>query len=70
MRRLARQFRRDLLDLTLHSGTGTSHIGGELSVVEILTAPLTDLFPLYGLTADAVLAAARRVLADKGSRAA
>jgi transketolase len=36
LRRLARQFRRDLLDLTLHSGTGTSHIGGELSVVEIL----------------------------------
>jgi len=26
-----------LLDLTLHSGTGSSHIGGELSVVEILT---------------------------------
>jgi transketolase len=36
--RLALQSRRDLLDLTLHSGTGTSHIGGELSVVEILTA--------------------------------
>ena len=37
LRRLCRQFRRDLLDLTLHSGTGSSHIGGELSVVEILT---------------------------------
>jgi transketolase len=36
--RLALQFRRDLVDLTLHSGTGTSHVGGELSVVEILTA--------------------------------
>ena len=37
LRRLCHQFRRDLLDLTLHSGTGSSHIGGELSVVEILT---------------------------------
>lgn len=36
LRWLCRQFRRDLLDLTLHSGTGTSHIGGELSVVELL----------------------------------
>lgn len=35
---LARQFRRDLLDLTLHSGTGSSHLGGELSLVEILAA--------------------------------
>jgi transketolase len=34
------------------------------------SAPLADLFPHYGLTAEAVLAAARRVLADKGSRAA
>ena len=34
--RLCRQFRRDLLDLTKHSGTGSSHIGGELSLVEIL----------------------------------
>ena len=33
---LCRQFRRDLLDLTLHSGTGSSHVGGELSVVELL----------------------------------
>jgi transketolase len=36
LRWLCRQFRRDLLDLTLQSGTGSSHIGGELSVVEIL----------------------------------
>jgi transketolase len=36
LRWLCRQFRRDLLHLTLHSGTGTSHLGGELSVVELL----------------------------------
>lgn len=36
LQRLCRQFRRDLLDLTKHSGTGSSHIGGELSLVEIL----------------------------------
>ena len=36
LRRLCREFRRDLLDLTEHSGTGSSHIGGELSLVEIL----------------------------------
>ncbi|OGB95329.1 MAG: hypothetical protein A2Z31_02550 [candidate division NC10 bacterium RBG_16_65_8] len=36
LRWLCRQFRRDLLDLTTHSGTGSSHIGGELSLVEIL----------------------------------
>ena len=36
LRWLCRQFRRDLLDLTLHSGTGSSHIGGELSIVELL----------------------------------
>jgi transketolase len=33
---LCGQFRRDLLDLTVHSGTHSSHIGGELSLVEIL----------------------------------
>jgi transketolase len=36
LRWLCRQFRRDLLDLTKHSGTGSSHIGGELSLVELL----------------------------------
>ena len=36
LRRLCREFRKDLLDLTIHSGTGSSHIGGELSLVEIL----------------------------------
>lgn len=36
LQRLCREFRRDLLDLTKHSGTGSSHIGGELSLVEIL----------------------------------
>ncbi len=36
LRWLCRQFRRDLLDLTRHSGTGSSHIGGELSLVEML----------------------------------
>ena len=36
LRLLCRQFRRDLLDLTKQSGTGSSHVGGELSVVEIL----------------------------------
>jgi transketolase len=33
---LCRQLRRDLLDLTVSSGTESSHIGGELSLVEIL----------------------------------
>jgi transketolase len=36
LRRLCREFRRDLLDLTKHSGTGSSHLGGELSLVELL----------------------------------
>jgi len=36
IRRLCRQFRRDLIQLTVHSGTGSSHVGGELSVMEIL----------------------------------
>jgi transketolase len=36
LRLLCREFRKDLLDLTIHSGTGSSHIGGELSLVEIL----------------------------------
>lgn len=36
LRWLCRQFRRDLIELTVHSGTGSSHIGGELSVVELL----------------------------------
>ncbi len=36
LQRLCRQFRKDLLDLTKHSGTHSSHIGGELSLVEIL----------------------------------
>jgi len=36
LRWLCGQFRRDLLDLTIHSGTGSSHIGGELSLVEML----------------------------------
>jgi transketolase len=36
LRRLCVEFRRDLLDLTMHSGTGSSHLGGELSVVELL----------------------------------
>ncbi len=36
IRLLCREFRKDLLDLTIHSGTGSSHIGGELSLVEIL----------------------------------
>jgi transketolase len=36
LQRLCREFRRDLLDLTMHSGTGSSHVGGELSLVEIL----------------------------------
>ncbi len=35
--RLCRHVRRDILDLTWHSGTASSHVGGELSVVEILT---------------------------------
>lgn len=35
---LCRQFRRDLLDLTVNSGTHSSHLGGELSLVEILAA--------------------------------
>jgi transketolase len=38
LRLLCREFRKDLLDLTIHSGTGSSHIGGELSLVEILSA--------------------------------
>jgi transketolase len=33
---LCRQFRKDLLDLTIHSGTHSSHLGGELSLVELL----------------------------------
>ena len=37
LRLLCREFRKDLLDLTIHSGTGSSHIGGELSLVEILS---------------------------------
>jgi transketolase len=36
LRRICAEFRRDLLALTKHSGTGSSHIGGELSLVEIL----------------------------------
>jgi len=36
LERLCRQFRRDVLDLTRHSGTQSSHLGGELSVVELL----------------------------------
>jgi transketolase len=36
IRRLCRQFRRDLIELTVHSGTGSSHLGGELSVLELL----------------------------------
>jgi len=36
LRWLCRQFRKDLLDLTIHSGTHSSHIGGELSLVELL----------------------------------
>ncbi len=36
LRLLCREFRKDLLDLTVRSGTGSSHIGGELSLVEIL----------------------------------
>jgi transketolase len=35
---LCREFRRDLIELTWHSGTQSSHVGGELSVVEILAA--------------------------------
>jgi len=38
LRRLCVEFRRDLLELTARSGTGSSHIGGELSLVEILAA--------------------------------
>lgn len=38
LRRLCREFRRDLLDLTKHSGTGSSHLGGELSLVEMLAS--------------------------------
>jgi transketolase len=38
LRLLCREFRKDLLDLTMRSGTGSSHIGGELSLVEILSA--------------------------------
>ena len=33
---LCREFRKDLLDLTRHSGTQSSHLGGELSLVELL----------------------------------
>ena len=36
LRWLCRQFRKDLLDLTIHSGTHSSHLGGELSLVELL----------------------------------
>ena len=36
LRRLCVAFRQDLLELTARSGTGSSHIGGELSLVEIL----------------------------------
>jgi transketolase len=36
VRQLCRQCRRDLIELTVHSGTGSSHVGGELSVMEIL----------------------------------
>src|SRR5512136_1774511 len=36
LQKLCRQFRRDLLDLTIRSGTHSSHIGGELSLVELL----------------------------------
>ncbi len=36
LRWLCRQFRKDLLDLTIYSGTHSSHIGGELSLVELL----------------------------------
>jgi transketolase len=35
---LCREFRRDLIELTWHSGTQSSHLGGELSAVEILAA--------------------------------
>lgn len=36
LRRVCVEFRRDLLALTVRSGTGSSHLGGELSLVEIL----------------------------------
>ena len=38
LRSLCQAFRRDLLDLTRHSGTHSSHLGGELSLVELLAA--------------------------------
>lgn len=36
--RLCRELRRDIIELTWHSGTQSSHVGGELSAVEILAA--------------------------------
>ncbi len=36
LRFLCREFRKDLLDLTRHSGTHSSHLGGELSLIELL----------------------------------
>ena len=36
LHRLCREFRKDLLDLTIYSGTQSSHLGGELSLVELL----------------------------------
>jgi len=36
IRRLCVQFRRDLIELTVHSGTASSHLGGELSVMDLL----------------------------------
>ena len=36
LRRLARHLRRDVIELTWHSGTGSSHLGGELSLADII----------------------------------
>jgi transketolase len=36
LQQLARQLRRDVVELTRHSGTGSSHLGGELSLAEII----------------------------------
>jgi transketolase len=68
LRRLCCEFRKDLLDLTIHSGTHSSHLGGELSLVELLSVLFFRILRLD--PANPKWPARDRVLLSKGHASA
>lgn len=64
LKQRARQIRRDVIDMTLHAGSEGGHLGGSLSLTEILTVLYFDIMQL--IPSDPLAVTRDRLILSKG----